>query len=198
MQTEQPKIFLIGDTHFGHANMIPYCGRPENFDDVIISNWNKIVGYNDIVIHLGDVIMGQNSAERLPGIMASLPGKKILVRGNHDTEKKWGTGIGFMERGFDFACDYFVYDRYVFSHCPMTPLPNQANLEWRKPVELCLHAHFHNKFPENPDIEQNRHYNVSEYLANKGKYQLVQIEDKLSPLSLEEVLGLWLDKNHEK
>src|SRR5260221_238147 len=143
-------IWIIGDTHFGHDNMIPYCGRPTNFDDILIKNWNKVVKEEDLVIHLGDVIMGRNAQERLPEILKQLPGKKILCRGNHDVEKKWGAGVHFMEAGFDFVTDSFVYDIYAFSHCPLTPLPHQSNFHWNREVELNIHAHFHNKKPTGP------------------------------------------------
>jgi calcineurin-like phosphoesterase family protein len=184
-------IWIIADTHFGHDNMIPYCGRPKDFDDQIISNWNKVVQHEDVVIHLGDVIFGQNKDTRLPSIMASLPGKKILCRGNHDPKP----GVWYMEHGFDFVCDSFVYDRYLFSHCPITPLPKQANYNWQKDINLNIHGHFHNKFPTNPNFD-NDLYDVKYYLANKEKYHLVSIEpDALRPFSLEEVIGAWLSEN---
>lgn len=190
-------IYITADTHFGHANMIPYCGRPKDFDNLLIENWNKTVKPEDMVIHLGDVIMGQDSANRLLPIMSQLNGKKILCRGNHDVEKKWGSGLGFVERGFDFACDYFVYDRYVFSHCPITPLPRRANRNWTDPVELNIHAHFHNKIPTIPEPNDD-FYDSEYYLENPHKYQLVQIEDTLAPFSLEEVIGQWLSRKEVK
>lgn len=185
------KIFVISDTHFGHANMIPYCGRPENFDEIIISNWNKTVTNDDLVIHLGDVLMGMNSQQRLPSILATLPGKKILCRGNHDAEKKWGNNMNFMEAGFDFVCDSFVYDKFAFSHCPLTPLPKQANLNWQKDVELNIHGHFHNNSPKRENLGRDGErdlYDMQYYFDNEEKYQLIQIEDQLKPFSLEEIM----------
>jgi len=196
------KIYVISDTHWGHDNMIPYCGRPENFDDILIKNWNKIVKPEDLVIHLGDVIMGQNSAERLPSILATLPGKKALCRGNHDVEKKWGTGTNFMEAGFDFVCDSFVHDNIAFSHCPLTPLPKQNNLNWKKEVDLNIHGHFHNATitkPKNLAEIDERFYDQMYYHANRSKYQLVSIEpDILQPFLLEDVVDTWMSRGGEE
>ncbi len=49
--------WFISDTHFSHANIIPYCKRPfktvtEN--KLLIENWNSHVNPDDTVIFLGD------------------------------------------------------------------------------------------------------------------------------------------------
>lgn len=142
--------------------------------------------------------MGENAEGRLGEILPALPGRKILCRGNHDTEKKWGTGVGFMEKGFDFVTDSFVYDRYAFSHCPITPLPSQQNFHWKEQVICNFHGHFHNKFPKNTEKQNNDLYDTSYFLANQDKYQLIQIEDTLRPFSLEESIGMWLSKGGEE
>ena len=43
----EPKVFLIGDCHFQHANIIKYCNRPfKDVDDMtekLIKYWNGVV-----------------------------------------------------------------------------------------------------------------------------------------------------------
>lgn len=75
------KIYLIADTHFNHTNIIKYCDRPFNnvkeMNETIINNWNKVIGKDDIVYHLGD--LGLGSFDELKGIFDRLNGKKYLV-----------------------------------------------------------------------------------------------------------------------
>ena len=191
------KIFIIADTHFYHENIIKFENRPLDNVEQIIANWNKVVGEKDLVIHLGDVIFGHNKDIELPKIMARLNGKKVLTRGNHDSypESKWGNWDWFMERGFDFVCDYFVYKNIAFSHAPLTPLPFQGLRGLMKPVDLNIHGHFHRGHTRVPQNEleakefQDEYYDYKYYAQNKDKYKLVQIEDELRPFSFEEVNG---------
>lgn len=183
------KIFVISDTHFNHEKMIEYCGRPFGFNDIIIKNWNKKVSADDLVIHLGDVILGRDSD--LKGIMANLPGKKIICRGNHDHHNnQW-----YMDAGFDFVCDYYVYDNIAFSHAPLTPLPYQTIKQHsrdtvfiNREVEFNIHGHFHNSNHRNNEKIKDRYYDYAYYAKNRDKYRLVQIEDTLRPFTLEEIL----------
>lgn len=52
------KVFFTSDTHFGHSNIIKYCNRPfkdkDEMNETLISNWNKVVPEDGIVIHCGD------------------------------------------------------------------------------------------------------------------------------------------------
>lgn len=73
-------LWIITDTHLNHHAMVKSCGRPENFDSIICQNWQEKVKAQDTVIHLGDCAWRPEGMKRLLG----LPGKKILVRGNHD------------------------------------------------------------------------------------------------------------------
>jgi calcineurin-like phosphoesterase family protein len=183
-------IWIISDTHFNHAKMVEYCGRPKNFNDILIKKWNKVVTPDDMVIHLGDVILGQNSA--LEGILATLPGRKILCRGNHDHE----SNIWYMNKGFAFVCDYFVYNDLAFSHAPLTPLPNQTikqhskdDVFSHKPVRLNIHGHFHNGNHRNNPKIKDRYYDYEYYDKHRSSYHLITIEDGLlSPVSLESLL----------
>ena len=76
------------DHHFGHANIIRYCGRPfANADEMnraMVDRWNDVVADGDEVWILGDLVMGQLTVN-LSAHVWRLKGRKILVPGNHDT-----------------------------------------------------------------------------------------------------------------
>ena len=82
-------IFLSADTHFGHGAVIRFCSRPfsstEEMDEALFANWRACVGPKDTVYHLGDVLFGNREQASLLGDrIRRLPGRKILVPGNHD------------------------------------------------------------------------------------------------------------------
>lgn len=78
--------WYTSDLHLGHANIIGYSGRPyadvDEMHEALAANWRSVVEPADTVVVLGDVSLGNwgMAAE----IMASLPGCKILLPGNHD------------------------------------------------------------------------------------------------------------------
>jgi len=56
--------------------------RPENWQDLIIKNWNDLISPDEPVLHLGDFALGKKSYfELLPGM---LNGRLFLMPGNHD------------------------------------------------------------------------------------------------------------------
>lgn len=122
-------LYLITDTHLGHKAMIRSCGRPEQFTSLICDNWKRMVAPSDTVIHLGDAAWGSEHMERL----LRLPGKKILVRGNHDDKSL----EHYMGIGWDFACDSLVMKLHgmtiLFSHAP----------RWGHWADINIHGHFH-------------------------------------------------------
>lgn len=84
------RIWFTSDTHFGHDKDFLYAAR--GFDSIaehdshIIKNWNSIVDPNDIVFHLGDIMLGNQDY----GIecLKKLNGIILVIRGNHDTANK--------------------------------------------------------------------------------------------------------------
>ena len=113
------KVFVISDTHFGHENIIRYCGRPfasvEEMDEAMIKNWNETVSNNDIVLHLGDFGLGKK--EYIASIIPRLHGKKILILGNHDN---WSEQ-SYRDMGFHTVSRFpIIYDDfYILSHAPL-------------------------------------------------------------------------------
>lgn len=78
--------FFTSDTHFNHANIIRFCNRPfkdvEQMNEVMIANWNSVIGKDDTVFHLGDFCLG--GAAEWTKILDRLNGKIYLIMGNHD------------------------------------------------------------------------------------------------------------------
>jgi calcineurin-like phosphoesterase family protein len=121
-------FYLFSDSHFNHQNIATYCQRPADFTEIIIKRWNETVSKDDTVIHLGDVAIGKKSE----WIMPTLPGRKILVRGNHDRQQSCGW---WMDHGFDFACDGMKFRNMWLTHEPSSLADG---------CELNIHGHLHN------------------------------------------------------
>ena len=85
--------FFTADWHLGHSNVIKYCGRPfsgvAEMGGIIQENWNKVVTPESTVYILGDCALNPNWAFRM---LLQLPGRKILIAGNHDRLIDRGTG----------------------------------------------------------------------------------------------------------
>lgn len=83
-------IWITSDSHFGHSKPFLYGPRDfkniEEHDEAIIQNWNSLVKPDDIVYHLGDVML--NDDEHGLKCLQRLNGHIHLIRGNHDTDNR--------------------------------------------------------------------------------------------------------------
>lgn len=144
--------FVISDTHFFHKNIVEYAGRPKNHDWLMVENWRKTVpAYNATVLHLGDVLMGQQ--EKWPTV-GWLPGfVSVLDSGNHDEPHK--RQFLEQERGWlfirEFSMEYRGYAIY-FTHRPLWvtyPDPNDNTAvkidSYLPPLSINVHGHIHEK-----------------------------------------------------
>lgn len=79
--------FITSDHHFGHARIIELAVRPfasiDAMHSELIAAWNRLVGPDDVVLHLGDLALGKR--EESIAVTAALNGRKLLLPGNHDT-----------------------------------------------------------------------------------------------------------------
>lgn len=83
------KIFAISDLHLSINNEKPmdvFGPVWEGYLDKIIADWNNKVSSEDIVLLAGDLswAMKLSDAKKDFEYLKSLPGKKIIIRGNHD------------------------------------------------------------------------------------------------------------------
>ena len=80
-------IFFTSDTHFCHPLIAKLRGYKsfEEMNEIIINNWNTVVGKKDLTYHLGDFGFSHDS---LAHIRHRLKGKIIIILGNHDLKNK--------------------------------------------------------------------------------------------------------------
>lgn len=164
------KIWLITDTHFGHKAMQEYCGRPEGVEDLIFKNL-KVVSDHDIVIHLGDVCIG-NDAEWNDAFNRNVNGKHWLLRGNHDGKSNsW-----YMGNGWDFVGEQ-IKDKYFGKKICLSHYPQY----WDGWYDLNIHGHFHNS--------DHRRYEDEMKFRKNGYQKLLAIEyTDYKPVLLESLL----------
>ena len=89
------RTFFTADLHFFHKNIIKYCNRPfssaEDMYDELIKNWNERVKNEDLVIIIGD--FGFCNATQFETLNSHLNGRKIFIKGNHDSHNVVKTRI---------------------------------------------------------------------------------------------------------
>ena len=116
-----PSVFLVSDTHFGHAGVCRFTHsdgitklRPwdtaEEMDEAMVQAWNDRVRPTDKVYHLGDVVINRKSLKTL----SRLNGDKVLIRGNHDIFRDDEYRTYFRE-----LRAYHVMNGMILSHIPI-------------------------------------------------------------------------------
>lgn len=147
----------------------------------LATNFNSTIGEHDLLIHLGDICDPESADyETMKKIISSIPGRKILVRGNHDTEKD----PYYIGLGFDDVVDVLVIHNIIFTHKPIQVAPDELN----------IHGHLHAEKLVSPTINSYRHINA--FGANWNSIDLpILLEDLLDMASKQ---NIQLDPEEEK
>lgn len=175
-------LWLISDTHFGHKNIAKFQQRPESHEVIMLSNWIDRVRDDDQILHLGDVFMGkQGNPDRWAKVISRLPGKKFVIRGNHDpTDDKLFTlaGLEVVEPFIWRPAGKFEGLRVAFTHEPIGTKWSPGGFaldEW----DINIHGHIHRgRFGGN-----NRDFDGSP-LPGKEYINISVEETNLSPVQL--------------
>ena len=169
-------VFLVSDTHFGHAGVCHFLRNdgtklrpwddPEAMDEAMVQAWNETVRPKDKVYHLGDVVINRRHLKTL----ARLNGDKVLIKGNHDIFKLEDYTPYFRDiRG------YHVMNGMILSHIPV----HESNL-YRFGTNI--HGHLHS----------NRVTMLDTYLSKPvidARYQCVCVEQTdFRPILFEDVI----------
>ena len=141
-------IYFISDLHLNHTNIIKYCSRPfstvEEMNNILIANWNKIIGLEDVVYYGGDFALGPKKVFRR--ISECLNGHKHFIRGNHDHISKQQ----ILESGWE-TVSYKVNLEYagkklLLQHHPDADVADDVILVYghvhNKPAERLPHQSF--------------------------------------------------------
>ena len=145
------KIWITSDFHFGHNKDFIYKPRGflsvEEMNKTLLNNYNALVRPQDDVYILGDLLLGGSEFfEEGIKILNQLNGKIHLVRGNHDTDKRWFAyqeicTWDLWEASNAIYLDYKGYHFYL-SHYPTIT----SNFDYDRPLKqrllnLCGHTH---------------------------------------------------------
>lgn len=160
-------IFVIADTHFSEFPIIEHENRPfassKEMDEHIIKQWIRTIDEYDEVYVLGD--FGAENHES--NILRRLPGKKYLVKGNHDKE----SNEYYRKAGFDEVYDHpIILDNFfLLSHEPMyvnvnMPYANIFGHVHASPIVQDYSAH---------------HYCVSVERTNYAPLSLLEIKKRI-------------------
>lgn len=151
-------VWFTSDLHFGHKNIhkfrLEVVSEGDNLAR-ICSDWEDLVTKRDDVYVLGDAAFTMDAVD----VFRELPGRKFLVRGNHDE-------LPTQEYLKYFADVYGLkrYKEFWLSHAPIHPA------ELRGKINLHGHVHYN-------DVNDPRYFNMCvESLWKKGFPSLISLD----------------------
>ncbi len=146
------QVWFCSDLHLGHKNIgkfrSPLVSSEKENNTRILLEWKTTVNKRSVVYVLGDFCFDRELFDSL-----DLPGKKILIRGNHDnfqTEQY----LNF----FDEVEGFVKYKGYWLSHAPIHPdeLRGKVNLHGHVHYGTLPDKRYFNCCPENLWPKYNR------------------------------------------
>lgn len=117
------RTWLYADPHFYQESICRFTGKDGNplrpwssadeMSEQMIAWYNEVVHPDDRVYILGDLAMNRKALDKsLPRLM----GRKILVKGNHDTDK-----LSYYSQYFDDIRAVVSKKGFVLTHVPIHP-----------------------------------------------------------------------------
>lgn len=101
-----------------------------HMNEVLINRWIATVDYGDLVFHLGD--FGFGKYPQIEPVLRRLPGRIILIKGNHDRASNTKLGeAGFIRVYKNFAKVTIQETKFLLSHRPIRDLQDHQERLWR-------------------------------------------------------------------
>lgn len=173
------KTWLISDTHFGHdkvyttftdrftgENLRPWAANAAEGDEYMRDMWSQMIAPNDRVYHLGDVAIPRKGLKCLAG----LPGRKILLRGNHDIFKLKDYAEYFEDLRGTHKLAEFIISHY--------PIHEDSIPQWC-PNNIHGHTHSDHVWIDQGNKKDNRYVNVCVEQTNGLPLDFEQLRSEL-------------------
>jgi len=172
------RTFVIADLHFGHEKIVKFEkeGKPlrpwddvDEMNKVLVSNWNAVVGDKDLVYVLGDFTVNGKHV----WLAQELRGRKVLVKGNHDTAK-----LAEYAEYFEDVIACRVLDWAILTHIPIHPMELGR-------FKHNIHGHLHDK--RVPLMCDSQHPALLQIVADPA-YTCVSVEQTgYKPMDIQEI-----------
>ena len=137
-------IWVTGDQHYNHENMIRFCNRPfrnvNHMNESLIYNHNERIDINDTVYVIGDFRFS-DARLPLPKLLKYLNGNLVFIKGNHDRNNG-------LKNAAEFVVIHTFGYRFLLMHKPEDAILTAEKLG---DIDIILHAHVHDtwKFKDN-------------------------------------------------
>jgi calcineurin-like phosphoesterase family protein len=151
-------VWFTSDLHFGHKNIQKFrleVSSEEDNRQRIITDWNNLVTKRDDVYVLGDACFTMDTISEFK----TLPGRKFLIRGNHD-ELDTQVYLKYFKSVYGLK----KYKEFWLSHAPI------HSEELRGKINLHGHVHY-------SSINDTRYLNLCvENLWKNGYQSLISLD----------------------
>lgn len=159
---------FFGDAHLGHRSITKYRTQFRDEQDHfehIKENYHKVVTKRDVCHWTGDAVF---SLDRLKEI-ATWPGKKVLVCGNHDTDF---IPMSTLCQYFDEVVALKKYKEFWVSHAPMHPdeLRGKVNIHGHVHYATVNDCRYFNTSCENIDFTPISLHQIRDIMEQRKKF----------------------------
>jgi calcineurin-like phosphoesterase family protein len=138
--------WVVSDTHFGHDNIVGFCHRPEDHEQVMIAEWRAQVPDDGHVIHLGDLCYKSNARFKARTAKELTGATKWIIQGNHDKQRfSFYRDCGFrVVKPFKIALSLQVSGKLLV-------IPEEHHAIWPPTyvISFSHYTHSNGKLPEN-------------------------------------------------
>ena len=183
LRTPPETTWLWSDLHLSDRAVLEAWKRPfrhtRELDRHLLREWRRAVRPGDTIICLGDVAHPDAWWDRRTALdIRNLPGRRILILGNHDVNETDALReAGFREQYAGAVLD--TEPKLVLTHYPLREPP---------PETVNIHGHVHGG-----EAPTRRHMNVS---VERTGYRPVRLDDLLDRVHRRQPATEWHRRAH--